>query len=209
MYFKKEKAYLTASYVRLSREDGDKVESDSIHNQRELICDFVKKHDDLKLVEEYIDDGYSGTNFDRPAFMRMIEDAKRKKIDCIIVKDLSRLGRNYIETGKYIEKIFPFMGIRFIAINDHYDSADEESDADHIIIPFKNLINDAYCKDISIKIRSQLDVKRKSGKFIGSFAGYGYLKDPKDKNHLVVDEPFPQKRTQNRRKKLNKNTEIG
>lgn len=135
MYFKKEKAYLTASYVRLSREDGDKVESDSIHNQRELICDFVKKHDDLKLVEEYIDDGYSGTNFDRPAFMRMIEDAKRKKIDCIIVKDLSRLGRNYIETGKYIEKIFPFMGIRFIAINDHYDSADEESDADHIIIP--------------------------------------------------------------------------
>lgn len=87
MYFKKEKAYLTASYVRLSREDGDKVESDSIHNQRELICDFVKKHDDLKLVEEYIDDGYSGTNFDRPAFMRMIEDAKRKKIDCIIVKD--------------------------------------------------------------------------------------------------------------------------
>lgn len=188
MYFKKEKAYLIASYVRLSREDGDKVESDSIHNQRELICDFVKKHDDLKLVEEYIDDGYSGTNFDRPAFMRMIEDAKRKKIDCIIVKDLSRLGRNYIETGKYIEKIFPFMGIRFIAINDHYDSADEESDADHIIIPFKNLINDAYCKDISIKIRSQLDVKRKSGKFIGSFAGYGYLKDPKDKNHLVVDE---------------------
>lgn len=188
MYFKKEKTYLTASYVRLSREDGDKAESDSIHNQRDLIRDFVKKHADLKLVEEYIDDGYSGTNFDRPAFMRMIEDAKKKKVDCIIVKDLSRLGRNYIETGKYLEKIFPFMGIRFIAVNDHYDSANEESDADHIIIPFKNLINDAYCKDISIKIRSQLDVKRKNGKFIGSFAGYGYLKDPKDKNHLVVDK---------------------
>ena len=115
MHFKKEKEYLTASYVRLSREDGDKVESDSIHNQRDLIQDFVKTHTDLKLVEEYIDDGYSGTNFDRPAFMRMIEDVKKKKVNCIIVKDLSRLGRNYIETGKYIEKIFPFMGIRFIA----------------------------------------------------------------------------------------------
>lgn len=188
MYFKKQKTYLAASYLRLSREDGDKAESDSIQNQRELIRDFLKGKTDIRPVEEYIDDGYSGTSFDRPAFSRMIEDAKKKKIDCIIVKDLSRLGRNYIETGKYIEKIFPFMGIRFIAVNDRYDSADEESDADHIIIPFKNLINDAYCRDISIKIRSQLDVKRKSGKFIGSFAGYGYLKDPKDKNHLIIDE---------------------
>lgn len=188
MYFKKQKTYLAASYLRLSREDGDKAESDSIQNQRELIREFLKGKTDIRSVEEYIDDGYSGTSFDRPAFSQMIEDAKKKKIDCIIVKDLSRLGRNYIETGKYIEKIFPFMGIRFIAVNDHYDSANEESDADHIIIPFKNLINDAYCRDISIKIRSQLDVKRKNGKFIGSFAGYGYLKDPKDKNHLIIDE---------------------
>ena len=112
----------------------------------------------------------------------------RGKIDCIIVKDLSRLGRNYIETGKYLERVFPALGVRFISINDNYDSLEEKSDADQIVIPFKNLINDAYCRDISIKIRSQLDVKRKDGKFIGSFASYGYKKDPKDKNHLIVDD---------------------
>ena len=101
------------------------------------------------------------TNFERPAFKRLIEDVKKKKINCIIVKDLSRLGRNYIETGRYLEKIFPFLGVRFIAVTDHYDSAAESDDADQIIVPFKNLINDAYCRDISIKIRSQLDVKKK------------------------------------------------
>lgn len=187
MYFSK-KSILAADYLRLSREDGDKLESDSIRNQRSLINDFVKQHPEITLVDEYIDDGYSGTNFERPAFKRMIEDVKKKKINCIIVKDLSRLGRNYIETGRYLEKIFPFLGVRFIAITDHYDSAAESDDADQIIVPFKNLINDAYCRDISIKIRSQLDVKRKNGQFIGSFAGYGYLKDPKNKNHLVIDE---------------------
>ena len=186
MYFN-QKSILAADYLRLSREDGDKLESDSIRNQRSLITDFVKQHKEIQLVEEYIDDGYSGTNFDRPAFQRMLEDVKRKKINCIIVKDLSRLGRNYIETGRYLEKIFPYMGVRFIAITDHYDSAAESDDADQIIVPFKNLINDAYCRDISIKIRSQLDVKRKNGQFIGSFAAYGYLKDPEDKNHLIVD----------------------
>ena len=187
MYFN-QKSILAADYLRLSREDGDKLESDSIRNQRSLINDFVKQHKEIQLVEEYIDDGYSGTNFDRPAFQRMLEDVKRKKINCIIVKDLSRLGRNYIETGRYLEKIFPFMGVRFIAITDHYDSATGSDDADQIIVPFKNLINDAYCRDISIKIRSQLDVKRKNGQFIGNFAAYGYLKDPEDKNHLIVDE---------------------
>lgn len=188
MYFQKNQKFLCGDYLRLSREDGDKLESDSIRNQRELIQDYHRKHPEIQVVEEYVDDGYSGTNFDRPAFSQMLEDAKKKKINCIIVKDLSRLGRNYIETGRYLEKIFPFMGIRFISINDHYDSADEDRDNDHIIIPFKNLINDAYCRDISIKIRSQLDVKRAHGKFIGSFAGYGYLKDPADKNHLIIDE---------------------
>lgn len=142
MYFN-QKSILAADYLRLSREDGDKLESDSIRNQRSLINDFVKQHKEIQLVEEYIDDGYSGTNFDRPAFQRMLEDVKRKKINCIIVKDLSRLGRNYIETGRYLEKIFPFMGVRFIAITDHYDSATGSDDADQIIVPFKNLINDA------------------------------------------------------------------
>ncbi|MCD7761759.1 MAG: recombinase family protein [Lachnospiraceae bacterium] len=175
------------SYSRLSREDGDKLESDSIRNQRDLISDYAARKG-ISIAEEYIDDGYSGTTFDRPAFERMMEDVKKKKINCIIVKDLSRLGRNYIETGRYLEQIFPFLGVRFIAINDHYDSMNQSGDADQIIIPFKNLINDAYCRDISIKIRSQLDVKRKNGKFIGSFAAYGYLKDPEDRNHLIIDE---------------------
>lgn len=187
MFFYKENEVKAASYSRLSREDGDKMESDSIRNQKDLIADYAAQRG-IRIVSEYTDDGYSGTNFDRPNFQRMMEDVKKKKINCIIVKDLSRLGRNYIETGRYLEKIFPFLGVSFIAINDPYDSADESGDADQIVIPFKNLINDAYCRDISIKIRSQLDVKRKNGKFIGSFAAYGYLKDPNDKNHLIIDE---------------------
>lgn len=184
----KNKSFQVASYLRLSREDGDKAESDSIVNQRAMIAEFVKQHDDLNFKQEYIDDGYSGTNFIRPAFQKMIEDVKKRRIDCIVVKDLSRFGRNYIETGRYLEKIFPMLGVRFIAINDHYDNAEESNDADQIIVPFKNLINDAYCRDLSVKVRSNLDIKRKKGKFIGSFACYGYLKDPEDKNHLVIDE---------------------
>ena len=176
-----------ACYLRLSREDGDKAESDSISNQRNLINDYVNQRNGIMLIKEYVDDGYSGTNFERPSFKRMMEDVKIGKINCIIVKDLSRLGRNYIETGRYLERIFPFIGVRFISILDHYDSADESNDSDQIIIPFKNLINDSYCRDISTKIRSQLDVKRRTGKFIGSFACYGYCKDPKDNNHLLVD----------------------
>lgn len=143
MYFKSQNSYLAAVYLRLSRDDGDKVESDSIRNQRSLLRDFANQHNDITLVKEYIDDGYSGANFERPGFQKMLEDAKEHKINCIIVKDLSRLGRNYIETGRYLEKIFPVLGIRFIAVNDHYDSADTENDADQIIVPFKNLINDA------------------------------------------------------------------
>lgn len=175
-------------YLRLSRDDGDKLESDSIRNQRELINEFVKRNDQVKVVCEYVDDGYSGTNFERPNFKRMVDDARLGRINCIIVKDLSRLGRNYIDTGRYIEKIFPSLGVRLIAINDNFDSADRSSDESQIIVPFKNLINDAYCRDISLKIRSHLDVKRKNGKFIGSFALYGYQKDPNDKNHLIIDE---------------------
>lgn len=118
-----------------------------------------------------------------------MEDIKSGKINCIIVKDLSRLGRNYIEMGKYLEQIFPMMGIRFIAINDNYDNANAESnDSDNIVVPFKNLLNDSYCRDISIKVRSQLDMKRRKGEFIGGYAIYGYCKDERNKNRLVVDE---------------------
>ncbi len=188
MYLKSHNSFLAAIYLRLSSDDGDKAESDSIRNQRSLLQDFVSKHSELSLIEEYVDDGYSGANFERPAFQRMMEDVRNHKINCIIVKDLSRLGRNYIETGRYLEKIFPVLGVRFIAVNDHYDSADTKNDADQIIVPFKNLINDAYCRDISMKIRSQLEIKRKKGEFTGSYASYGYAKDPVDKNHLVIDE---------------------
>ena len=181
-----------AAYLRLSREDGDKLESDSIGGQRELIADYVRTHDGIRLEGEYIDDGYSGTSFDRPSFKRLMQDIDDKKIDCIIVKDLSRLGRNYIETGRYLEKIFPILNVRFIAINDNYDSFDQNNGADNVVIPFKNLINDAYSRDISMKVRSQLEVKMKKGDCVHSFTTYGYKKDPRNKNKLVVDEEAAQ-----------------
>ena len=146
----------------------------------------------MVIIKEYVDDGYSGVSFERPGFKQMMEDVKAKKIYCIICKDLSRFARNYKDSGRYLEKIFPFMGVRFIAINDNYDSAGEKSQSDSLIVPFKNLINDAYCKDISMKIRSQLDIKRKMGDFIGAFAVYGYKKDPANKNKLLVDEEAAQ-----------------
>ena len=147
-------------YLRLSREDGDKLESNSIKNQRELVREFISQHKGLSLVEEYVDDGYSGTSYERPSFQKLMDDVKRGKINCIIVKDLSRLGRNYIETGRYLERIFPMLGVRFISILDHYDSAGDSTEADQIIIPFKNLINDSYCRDISTKIRSQFGIRK-------------------------------------------------
>ncbi len=186
------KIYHAAIYVRLSKEDGDvsnaaKAESNSISNQKNLIRDFLKDKEDIVVVSERVDDGYTGSNFERPAFKLMLEDIKKGIVDCVIVKDLSRFGREYIDSGRYIERLFPALGVRFIAINDNYDSLDGKDQADEIIIPFKNLINDAYCRDISVKIRSHLEVKRKNGEFIGSFAPYGYRKDENDRNSLVVD----------------------
>lgn len=179
-------SYNACIYARLSRDDGDKLESDSIINQKALIRDFLSKHPEIHAVSEKTDDGYSGVNFDRPAFQEMMDEIRSRKINCVVVKDLSRFGRNYIEAGNYIERVFPFLGVRFIAINDNYDSLDRNQ-SDSLIIPFKNLINDAYCKDISVKIRSQLEIKRKKGQFLGAFAVYGYLKDEEDHNKLVVD----------------------
>ncbi len=186
--------YKVAIYLRLSKDDGDfsfagngKSESNSIHNQRELLMDFLAKHREMELYDEYKDDGRTGTNFERPEFKRMMDDVRCGKINCIIVKDLSRFGRDYIECGKYIEKIFPQLGIRFIAVNDGFDT-DYAGSADSIVIPFKNLINDSYSRDISVKVRSNLDIKRRQGECIASFAVYGYEKDPENKNHLVIDE---------------------
>lgn len=182
------KIWNTTLYLRLSRDDGDKEESNSITGQRELLRDYISQRPEFREYAVRVDDGFSGSTFERPSFQKMIEDVKAGRTDCIIVKDLSRFGRNYLDAGEYIEKIFPFLGVRFIAVNDNYDSLGDKKASDDLIIPFKNLINEAYCRDISVKIRSQLEIKRKNGQFLGSFAAFGYLKDEQDKNKLVVDQ---------------------
>ena len=182
------KIWNTTLYLRLSRDDGDKEESNSITGQRELLRDYISQRPEFREYAVRVDDGFSGSTFERPSFQKMIEDVKAGRTDCIIVKDLSRFGRNYLDAGEYIEKIFPFLGVRFIAVNDNYDSLGDKKASDDLIIPFKNLINEAYCRDISVKIRSQLEIKRKNGQFLGSFAAFGYMKDEQNKNKLVVDQ---------------------
>ena len=182
------KEYKAAIYVRLSKDDGDKAESDSIVNQKALIRDFLKSMPEIRICSERVDDGFSGVDFLRPDFEAMMEDIRAGKINCVIVKDLSRFGRNYIEVGKYLENIFPFLGVRFISVNDDFDSANKKTDAEELILPFRNLINDSYSRDLSVKIRSNLLVKRKNGDYIGNFVVYGYAKSPENKNKLIVDE---------------------
>lgn len=184
------KIYHAAMYLRLSQEDGDvadskKAESNSISNQKALIKQFLKKQDDIILVSERVDDGYTGSNFDRPQFQLMMEDIKRGVVDCVIVKDLSRFGREYIDAGNYLERVFPALGVRFIAITDYVDSINNQQN--EMLISFKNLLNDAYCRDISIKIRSNLEAKRRNGEYMAAFCPYGYMKDPKDKHKLIID----------------------
>lgn len=180
--------YRTALYLRLSREDGDKTESDSIANQRTLLEAYAADHPELCIVDEFVDDGYSGSNFERPAFQNLFRELEQGTINCILVKDLSRFGRNYIEVGRYLERIFPVMRVRLIAVTDNYDSQSAWKTRDSIMVPMRNLLNDAYCRDISVKIKSQLAVKRKRGDFVGSFATYGYQKDPSNHTKLIVDE---------------------
>ncbi|MGN0395957.1 MAG: recombinase family protein [Coprococcus sp.] len=192
------KHFLAAMYLRLSRDDRDigditdrkgtvKLESNSIGNQRELIRTFIQEQKDIELYDVYVDDGFSGSNFDRPEFKRMISDIEEGRVNLVIVKDLSRFGRDYIETGRYIQKIFPALGVRFIAVTDHYDSFKADSGESGIILPVRNFINDSYCRDISAKVKSQFEVKRKNGDCIAPFAPYGYMKDKNNRNKLVVD----------------------
>ncbi len=187
------KIYRTAVYLRLSKGDGDvdgieKSESNSISNQRLITNQFLKQHPELEVVDTYIDDGYTGTNFKRPELKRMMYDVDDGRIDCIVVKDLSRFGRERIDTGKYIQ-MFRGKGIRFIAINDHYDSLTSNGSDDHLIMPIKALTNDNFSRDISLKVRSSLSVKRQKGEWVASLPPYGYKKDPKNVNHLLIDEP--------------------
>ncbi len=178
--------YRTAIYLRLSVEDNGKKDPDSIENQEALLREYIANRNYLRLAGTYTDNGYTGTDFDRPAFHQMLEDVRAGKIDCILVKDLSRLGRDYVETGHLLEKVFPFLGVRFIAVNDNYDSASLSS-SEELGASLKNLINDVYAKDISRKSSTALKAKRQRGEYTGSYAPYGYLKDPADKNHLIPD----------------------
>lgn len=178
--------WVAGLYGRLSVLDNGKVDGEPIESQIAIIEQYVAGHPELKIVERYIDNGYTGTNFDRPNWERMMADVKSGRINCIIVKDLSRLGRNYIETGRFLERICPKLGIRFISVNDNYDTAEIKSQ-DEFAASLKNIVNDYYAKDISLKSGSALKAKRQRGEYIGSYAPHGYLKDPSNKNHLIIN----------------------
>ena len=205
-HFRKEpKHFYAAMYLRLSREDSDlganadsgnagekdgafRAESNSIGSQRELIRSFIREQADIELFDCYADDNYSGSNFERPEFKRMMGDIEAGRVNCVIVKDLSRFGRDYIETGRYLDRVFPSLGVRFIAITDRYDSFLADAGEKNIVLPVKNFINDSYCRDISTKVKTQLAVKRRGGECLSAFAVYGYRKAPEEKNRLLVDD---------------------
>jgi len=181
---------ILAEYIRLSQEDENEGESNSIRNQRELLNAFVESSPDLSQYEvvEFCDDGYSGTNFDRPGVKALLDEVRAGNIQCIIVKDLSRFGRNYIDIGDYLEQIFPFLGVRFISVNDRFDSNDFDGTTGGLDVGFRNLIYSLYSKDLSQKVRSAKKTRMEKGEFIGSHAPYGYAKSPENRKKLVVDE---------------------
>ena len=183
----------TAIYLRISSEDADlrtaeKDESESISNQRSLLRDYVCSHADLSGSEilEFCDDGWSGTNFERPAVKELLEQVKRGQINCIVVKDLSRFGRDYLTVGDYISRVFPFLGVRFISVNDGFDSSNP-LDIDSLDTSFRTLIYDLYSRDLSRRVKSAKKARAERGAFLSPYAPYGYVKDPEDKNHLLVD----------------------
>ncbi len=181
-------SYKVAGYIRLSKEDKIKDESNSVTNQKAIIDLYIKNNDDLELVDFYIDDGYTGTTFDRPEYKRMIADIVSGKVNTIIVKDLSRFGRNHIEADDYLENILPGYNVRFISINDNIDTFKNPKSTNSIEIPLRNLMNDQYARDISEKVKSTLKIKQLNGEFIGVTTPYGYLKSPKDKHKFIIDK---------------------
>lgn len=185
----------TALYIRLSDEDNNvdgivKAESNSVSAQRILIRDYMQRNGLSNMADtlEYVDDGFSGTNFQRPAFQRMMDDAKQGKIGCIIVKDFSRFGRDHLETGNYLERIFPLLGIRFISVNDQFDSEDCMGMTGGMSVALKNIINSMYSKDLSKKVRSAMGTRAAHGEYMAAFAPYGYMKNPEDAHQLIPDE---------------------
>lgn len=181
----RDEVYQCAVYIRLSKEENEKSDSHKLDNQEQVILNYVRKNPDLKIVKIYCDNGYSGTNFSRAAFGEMMQDIKSGIIRCVIVKDLSRLGRNHIETEQYIRTVFPFFNVRFIAVNDHFDSLHPEGD---LMASLKNIINDAYAKDISRKIFTVKQNQRLKGEFVGNIPPYGYEKSVEDGHKLVINE---------------------
>ena len=182
------KDYNVAIYIRLSKEDekdGKERDSESVANQRNLLVKFVKDNG-YELVNIYIDDGFTGTNFERPQFKQMIKDIELGKINMVITKDLSRLGRDYITTGEYIEKWFPKHNVRYISLLDGVDTMFDTTNNE--IAPFKAIINDMYSRDNSKKIKAALRTKQQEGKWVGGCAPFGYMVDPNDRNHLVINE---------------------
>ena len=186
---KKTAMLLAGVYARLSIEDEDDEEQNSIGNQKKIALDYLKDKDDIAVTEYYVDNGYTGMNFSRPDFQRMMNDLRSGKINCVIVKDISRLGRHFVMTSEFVEKIFPMMGIRLICINDDYDSFDENCDSASLLLPFKMVMNDSYVKDISKKIRSSISAKMDSGEYLPSASSipYGYIRNP-EQNTFDIDE---------------------
>ena len=177
--------YHVALYIRLSKEDETEGPSQSVTNQKSLLNEFVQQHR-LSVYDTYVDDGWSGTSFDRPDFQRMIEDIEAKKVNMVITKDLSRLGRDYIMTGHYMERYFPEKRVRYISLLDGIDTGVESTAND--ITPFRAIMNDMYAKDISKKIKSVKRDKQRKGQFIGGKPMYGYKMHPTEKNEIVIDE---------------------
>lgn len=186
---KKTAMLLAGVYTRLSIEDDDDEEQNSIGNQKKIALDYLKDKDDIAVTEYYVDNGYTGMNFSRPDFQRMMNDLRSGKINCVIVKDISRLGRHFVMTSEFVEKIFPMMGVRLICINDDYDSFDENCDSASLLLPFKMVMNDSYVKDISKKIRSSISAKMDSGEYLPSASSipYGYIRNP-EQNTFDIDE---------------------
>ncbi len=186
------KSYMAAAYLRLSKEDenlSDKSESNSITNQRALILKELESIPEVTIFDFYVDDGYTGLNFERPEFRHMLDDILDGKVNMVVVKDLSRLGRDYIEAGRYVKKIFPSLNVRFMSILDRYDSCTASQSDTNLLVPVKNFINDNYSRDISTKVRSHQEVMRENGLYIGSYVAYGYKKMEGDKNRIVPDGP--------------------
>ena len=183
------KKYQIAIYIRLSKEDDKlKIESNSITMQRILLQKYVAENFVDYELSEFCDDGYTGTNFERPGMQAMLEKIRNGRINCVVVKDFSRFARDYIELGSYLEQIFPFLGVRFISINDNYDSKDYQGSIADIDVNFKNLLYDLYSKDLSEKVHSSLAIRKEKGQYISGNSPFGYDKDPKDRHALLIAE---------------------